>query len=233
MFIGLTMKFDYFKEKVNLFVALAPVARLDHTLSPLFKELAKFEKELTYIMLNELGMYDVFPPNFRSEAKSALMCERNVTYCEWVLTLYADLDPTVDNWDRSASFKTHTPSGAGWKNFDQYAQFINSAKFQRYDYGKRGNQQAYGQDEAPEYNLANIQGFPIGLFAGSYDELADLEDVEWLNTQLGENVVFFNVYPLGHMSFIIATDMDYFNVDAINLIDQYATNSLSLTVIPQ
>lgn len=30
-FIGSSMKPDYFQDKVNLFVALAPIVRLDHT----------------------------------------------------------------------------------------------------------------------------------------------------------------------------------------------------------
>ncbi len=40
----------------------------------------------------------------------------------------------------------------------------------------------YGTSEAPLYPLENIAGFPIALFAGIYDELADPEDVAWLNT---------------------------------------------------
>ena len=35
MFIGLSLKADYYREKLNLFVALAPVANLSHTTSPL------------------------------------------------------------------------------------------------------------------------------------------------------------------------------------------------------
>mmetsp|Transcript_7244 Transcript_7244/g.6365 ORF Transcript_7244/g.6365 Transcript_7244/m.6365 type:complete len:80 (-) Transcript_7244:578-817(-) len=40
MFIGLSMNQAYFKEKVNLFVALAPIARLDHTMSNIIKLMA-------------------------------------------------------------------------------------------------------------------------------------------------------------------------------------------------
>jgi len=59
-----------------------------------------------------------------------------------------------------------------------------------------------------------------------YDELADPEDVEWLYQQLSatNSVVYYEKYMLGHMSFLIAKDMDYFNVDAISLINKYATN---------
>jgi len=66
-------------------------------------------------------MYRMFPPNWQSQAKTALFCARNLTICEQMLTFYADLDPSVDNFDREATYKTHSPSGAGWKTFDHYA----------------------------------------------------------------------------------------------------------------
>lgn len=40
MFIGGALNNAYFKEKINVFVALAPVARLDHTMSELLKLIA-------------------------------------------------------------------------------------------------------------------------------------------------------------------------------------------------
>ena len=48
-------------------------------------------------------------------------------------------------------------------------------------------------------------------------------DVEWLINQLSEPPVFYKQYPLGHMSFAIANDMSFFQVDTINLINKYAT----------
>lgn len=38
-----------------------------------------------------------------------------------MLKLFADLDPSVDNFEREGTWKTHTPSGSCWKNFDHYA----------------------------------------------------------------------------------------------------------------
>lgn len=38
MFIGASLKPDYFKEKIDLFVALAPVARMDHNLNKLMTD---------------------------------------------------------------------------------------------------------------------------------------------------------------------------------------------------
>ena len=61
--------------------------------------------------------------------------------------------------------------------------------------------------------------------AGTLDELSDPTDVDWLNATLGpKNVIFYHQYRLGHMSFAIAKDMSFFQVDAIEIIDHYATN---------
>jgi len=40
-------------------------------------------------------------------------------------------------------------------------------------------------------------------------------------------LIWKEVYPLGHMSFSLAKDMSFFTVDAMNLINQYATNSFA------
>jgi hypothetical protein len=63
MFIALTMNLPYYKEKVNLFMALAPIARLDHTMSTLLKLMASEVDFLEYV-IEEIGYYDMFPPSF-------------------------------------------------------------------------------------------------------------------------------------------------------------------------
>lgn len=89
------------------------------------------------------------------------------------------------------------------------------------------NMEKYGTFDAPEVPLGNIT-IPTGLFIGEYDNLATVEDNEWLVTQLSEDVLVHNhVYPLGHLSFALAKDMSYFTNDVMNLVNQYATNSFS------
>jgi len=52
-----------------------------------------------------------------------------------------------------------------------------------YDYGKKGNQQHYGQDVPPEYDLGQVN-VPVYLHSGVYDELADPADVMLLHSKL-------------------------------------------------
>ena len=52
--------------------------------------------------------------------------------------------------------------------------------FRRLDMGsKEANQKRYNQDTAPDYDLDAIN-FPLALFAGLKDVLADPTDVKWL-----------------------------------------------------
>jgi pimeloyl-ACP methyl ester carboxylesterase len=63
-FIGLSMKYDYFKEKVNVFIALAPVVHLYNTPATIMRLIASEEGLLYDVGVKVLGMYDFFPPNW-------------------------------------------------------------------------------------------------------------------------------------------------------------------------
>ena len=60
---------------------------------------------------------------------------------------------------------------------------------------------------------------------GTSDELADPTDVDWLAKELKEHVIFYKQYNMGHMTFAIGKDMSFFNVDALNILKQYATTN--------
>jgi len=224
-FIGLTMKYAYFKEKVNVFVALAPVARLDNTMATFLKIWAAQSTLIKDIIVDFLHYYNIFPRNWVQDTATETFCFLLKDVCKAFLELFLDLDPNVDNLDRLTTYLSMLPSGAGYKSFAHYAQFINSKKFQRYDYGAKMNVEIYGQSTPPIYDLNNIINFPIALFGGSGDELADPTDVKWLAQNLNKNVIFYHTYNLDHMSFAIAKDMSFFQVDAMGIISKYATNN--------
>jgi hypothetical protein len=100
---------------------------------------------------------------------------------------------------------------------------IQSSQFQYYDYGQTENQKIYGQASPPLIPIQNLQGkVPIAMFVGQKDELADPIDNEWAYGQMEKAVVFYHEYNLGHLSFLVAEDMSYFTVDAMNLIKKYS-----------
>jgi len=71
--------------------------------------------------------------------------------------------------DRNNTYMTHIYSGACWKQFIHYSQFVLADKFARFDYGPATNIAKYNQTDAPSYPLNNIIDVPIALFSGSLD----------------------------------------------------------------
>lgn len=74
---------------------------------------------------------------------------------------------------------SHFPSGSSTKNIIHYAQYIRHEVFNKFDYGERLNLKVYGQKTAPVYKLENIK-FPVHLYVGKYDKLADETDCDRL-----------------------------------------------------
>ena len=73
----------------------------------------------------------------------------------------------------------------------------------------------------PLYDLSAID-VPIGIAHGDVDELSDLVDNRWLTEESGlrtsEIVKFNNLYHLGHNSFMIAENMEWFQKDIIDFL---------------
>lgn len=114
----------------------------------------------------------------------------------------------------------HYPSGSSFKGFEHFGQMMLEGKFQRYDYGKELNIEKYGVRNPPEIDLKKIQGMKIAQFVGTVDKLATPEDNHWLKEQLGTNSIYYKEFKFGHMAFMLAQDMSYFN-DVLELIKTY------------
>ena len=61
----------------------------------------------------------------------------------------------------------------------QYGQYIKTGEFKKFDYGEKKNMVIYGQKKPPLYSLSNIK-FPVHLYVGKYDRLADTDDAKHL-----------------------------------------------------
>jgi lysosomal acid lipase/cholesteryl ester hydrolase len=80
MFYALSKHPDYWKEKMNLFVALAPVTSLHHTTSALFKYGAKAYK-LIEAAANTFHIYSIMEPGVPSAA-TKLFCGAIPMFCD-------------------------------------------------------------------------------------------------------------------------------------------------------
>lgn len=65
----------------------------------------------------------------------------------------------------------HTPAGTSTNTVLHYSQEIQSGKFAHYDHGKVKNQEIYGQDKPPEYNISALT-VPVATYWSQNDWLA-------------------------------------------------------------
>jgi len=100
---------------------------------------------------------------------------------------------------------THFPSGTSIQNVLHYAQSINSGKFQKFDFGKKGNQKHYHQDTPPEYPLS-AWNVPSIIFYGEKDLLADPTDILRTLSLIPKPLVVQEVKDYGHADFVWGVD---------------------------
>jgi len=213
--MGASLIPDYFTEKVNLFVGLAPVASNANVTGP-SKESAKYMKEIELALL-EAKIYNLFPPMPLAMETVLIVCD--LPYLKDVCKSYLKSmnNQAVDNPQAAKTFMSNEPSGQSYRTFVYYSQSMVSGKVTLYDYGSRENKKIYGSEEPPLLPLNNY-AVPSALFSGSLDEIADRADVAWLVEQIKPHVIFHKEYELDHFSFLIAKDMSFFTEDAVNLI---------------
>ena len=110
MFYALSAHPDYWQERLNLFVALAPVTSLHNTGSGMLKILSKFETELNAVS-SLLHVYSIFEPGAASFVTSEF-CKFLPSVCNEIQLFFSSTDPTLDDQDRFQVYMGHYPSGA-------------------------------------------------------------------------------------------------------------------------
>ena len=115
----------------------------------------------------------------------------------------------------------HDPSGTSLLNMEHWKQLLDSGKFRAYDYGSaKENTAHYGQATPPEWNPSNIR-VAIRLFAGTSDELADLEDVNYFWSLLvPEAKRHLKFYVSGHATFTWGRDVSPWMNDVFAMLQE-------------
>jgi pimeloyl-ACP methyl ester carboxylesterase len=220
LFAALTQKLEYFQNKIRLFIALAPVARVSNMKSSFIKFLngIKFHKLLKAASQNE-----VFPDNQMNNNFNSWMSLNIPSLTNLALDMVSDENSKeINNAERLGIYLSHYPAGTSLKSINHFIQNYRSKKFCYYDYKEEANMFIYKQKEPLEYDLNSIREFPIAMFAGAQDKLATLEDVRWLKDELGNNVIFYKEYDeMGHITFLMGKDVNWFD-DVIKLINEYS-----------
>jgi pimeloyl-ACP methyl ester carboxylesterase len=216
MFAALSEREPSVMKYLNKFVALAPVAWVQHIKSGPMWLMA--HSTLANLLASH-GINQFLPANFRESEMGHLFCAVFASECANFLKFLVGADPTYDNSKQFNLILEHEPGGTSVMDAMHWRQQVLSARFCKYDYGIDGNQQHYGQPSPPDYNVSNIN-VPVYLFLGKEDSLVDTRDTQMLLDNLkGSPHVQYKYYPAGHITYIWSKDISFYFQDLLDILD--------------
>jgi len=212
MFAAASENSAYFAQNVNGVIALGPATKLGNLSSRFVRYLLAIPR-IDYI-LRFIGVEEFLSSSVGMTKFTTFLCDKFLFICDKMIELLADSNSQDDDQNKLPTWISHYPAGSSLKSFSHLLQSIRTDKFAKYDYGKSLNQQYYGTDTPPEYNLRNIKGMKFCVFAGSDDRMASVKDSRWIRDELeaaGVLTLYKEVDNMGHLTFFIPKNVDYFN----------------------
>lgn len=203
MFGLLSSRKDY-DDKINKFIALAPIARAKHMTSS-FKHFSKVYTSLRWI--NKIKSSRIAEMYIKSVEQ--LFCKvPKLKFQVFCLTLKFYKSDYYKNLEinRLGVYLIEYPTGTSFKNMAHWFQAIQSGDFKRYDYGNK-NIEVYHQSTPPKYDLGKITHPNIYLISAQGDEFATLENVNFIRRELGRKPkgdYFIPDQQFGHSDFMIS-----------------------------
>jgi lysosomal acid lipase/cholesteryl ester hydrolase len=191
--------------KVDLFVAMAPVAYVGHSTSLLLKVIADLD---TAEIIKFLGFKE-FLDNDWLVRQISKVCPDVGHLCQDALDLvFGHGNPSNRNDTQYQQILRYDPGGTSVNNMLHWSQELTRGTYEMHDYGRATNEQKYHQATPPAYRLDQMTGPPTAIFAGSNDALADPQDVEILLSQIPAATVVNTTYVAGynHMDFVWGLD---------------------------
>jgi pimeloyl-ACP methyl ester carboxylesterase len=119
MFYSLSKYPEYWADKLNLFVSLAPVTAISHSTSEFLQYISKAEKQILGVA-NFLGIYEILGP-FTADAFSKI-CYPLPYFCKLMEGYVLTENPKYDDSDRFTVSMGHLPSGASTQSIAHYGQ---------------------------------------------------------------------------------------------------------------
>eukprot|EP01126_Amoeba_proteus_P065947 TRINITY_DN9464_c0_g1_i1.p1 TRINITY_DN9464_c0_g1~~TRINITY_DN9464_c0_g1_i1.p1 ORF type:complete len:257 (-),score=49.38 TRINITY_DN9464_c0_g1_i1:120-890(-) len=196
--------------RVNVFIALAPVAYVYHT-SGLLHFLAEWGVDEIFFFF---GLQEFLPDASILQKLAPSLCKWLDWGCADVLFWIAGKTNHL-NQTRIDVYVSETPAGTSVKNVVHWSQEIRKNTFGKYDYGcgifDCENLKHYGQTTPPQYNLSALK-LPVALYYGGDDTLADPLDVERIiNSVSPEHVVQVQFVPsYAHLDYTWGYDANVF-----------------------
>lgn len=125
MFYALSVdEVEFYRDKVNLFIALAPVTRVFNMKSPMIKSMVPFYDIVDWWNVM-VGWYQFFGEPEWNDAYKAF-CRFTPRLCYWSERLTYTNNASLDNFERFQVLMAHQPAGVGLKNLFHFAQAVRS-----------------------------------------------------------------------------------------------------------
>jgi len=163
--------------KVNLYIALAPVAYVGHIEAILLTALADLDTDDIFEIL---GINEFYLPAAIDKILPGF-CTINPDLCGFAVNLVCG--PTTYLNDSRLSYYLHyEPNPTSVKNIAHWAQGVRTDTYEMYDYGSAAeNIIHYNQSTPPTYDLTKMPtNLKLAMFMGGEDYLADPVDVDLL-----------------------------------------------------
>eukprot|EP00890_Picochlorum_soloecismus_P005702 jgi/Picsp_1/6132/NSC_03486-R1_carboxylic ester hydrolase len=242
---GTTLSFAAFssnrelRDKVSLFIALAPAVYMKYVESIPLKLLAALRADT---MIHILGGNEFLPSRQDMSNLFGEFCAVTPQACVSIITAICGFSEQNVDAGKLPVYLSYAPSGTSVKNMMHWGQLVRRASesdvqtFAMFDYGEECetasgqrrdcNQREYGLEQPPEYDLTQLDGPPVAIFNGLQDKLADSVDVQALLNVLPEDVLVYhkNIVGYEHIDFTWAGNAHSFVYShVLELLDMYIT----------
>lgn len=207
-------------KKVKMFFALAPVASVEFSTSPL----TKLGKLPEFLLKDLFGVKEFLPQSTLLKWLGTHICNHVILkeLCGNAFFVLCGFNEKNLNMSRVPVYVAHSPAGTSVQNMLHWGQFIKSLKFQAFDWGSGArNYFHYNQTYPPLYSVKDMP-VPTAVWSGGQDSLADVKDISVLLLQI-TNLVHNKFIPeWEHLDFIWGLDAPWrlYN-DIVDLMRKY------------
>lgn len=206
--IVLLSELKQYNHKISLLIALAPLAFVSNSRSPLFR-MFSLQEDDPYILRKAVGLQEFVPNEILTNSLKNVLCD-NGTLTQYVCKnfMFQLCGFNKDNLDipNLPLIMKRYPSRGSSRTLMHYAQILASGEFRRYDYGQNENLNIYGSLLPPAYSLENITT-PVIMFYSNNDWISNNTDVETMIEKLRKVISAIIIDGYSHLDFIFASNV--------------------------
>jgi hypothetical protein len=126
---------EFWKERLNLFVSIAPVVYVDHTESPLLKWICGQGNRIES-RFERIGLFELFGKGWETEYG---WLRRLFPIAQRIKINSDMISIDLDDEQRVSQLMGHFPHGTSMRSLTHFGQLIKNIDFTEYDYKKQGN----------------------------------------------------------------------------------------------